>query len=400
MACSATVPHPLRNVAIVGVHNTRQARVLEGHDSRSITIEAALGALADAGLTPADVDGVVSQFANELVHELRLGPCARHMNGLGIPAVMEAAGLIASGACDVVLMGSGGAGEYTEISKATGEKSTAPWTRPANEFVVSYGLMTPAEFALVARKHMLRYGTTPEQLATVAATIRNNGHINPEAVYFGKGPYSVDDILASRMIADPFHLLECATANEGGCSLVLTTTERAFDLPHPPIFILGGGNDSYGPSYTMAPAWDMTGSRGNDTPMGFVGRRAARRAFKSAGLGPTDVDVCEFYDPFSFEIIRQFEAFEFCGEGEGGSFVLDGRIGPGGQFPITTDGGLMSYSHAGLSAQMVQRVIRSVQQLRGTCPTSQVPGAEVAMCSNGGSGALFTDVMLLGSARP
>ncbi len=392
--------HPLRDVAIVGVYNTRQARVLEGHDSRSITIEAALGALADAGLATDDVDGVVSQFAQDLVHELRLGPCARHFNGLGIPAVMEAASLIAVGACDVVLMGSGGAGEYAEMKKATAEKSTAPWTRPANEFVVSYGLMTPAEFALVARKHMLRYGTTPEQLATVAATIRNNGHLNPDAVYYGKGPYTVADILASRMIADPYHLLECATANEGGCSLVLTTYERARDLPNTPVFILGGGNDSYGPAYTGAPAWDMVGSRGVDTPMGYVGRRAARRAFRTAGLQPADVDVCEFYDPFSFEIIRQFEAFEFCGEGEGGPFVMDGRIEVGGEFPITTDGGLMSYSHAGLSAQMVQRVSRGVQQLRGTCPTRQVAGAEVAMCSNGGSGALFTDVMLLGSSRP
>jgi acetyl-CoA acetyltransferase len=395
-----SMPHPLRDVCIVGVHNTKQARTLPGHDSRSISLEAALGALADAGLTPADVDGVVSQFAQEVVHELRLGPCSRHMNGLGIPAVMQAAGLVASGDCDVVLMASGGAQEYTEITRATEVKATAPWTRPANEFVVSYGLMTPAEFALVARKHMLRYGTTAEQLATVAATIRNNGHVNPEAVYFGKGPFTVDDILASRMVADPFHLLECATANEGGCGLVLTTWERAQDLPNPPVFILGGGNDSFGPSYQMAPAWDMQGGRGVDIPLGYVGRRAARRAFANAGLRPQDVDVCEFYDPFSFEIIRQFEAFEFCGEGEGGAFVTDGRIGPGGEFPVTTDGGTMSYSHAGLSAQMLQRVIRGVQQLRGTCPTMQVPGAEVAMCSNGGSGALFTDVMLLGKERP
>jgi acetyl-CoA acetyltransferase len=118
------------------------------------------------------------------------------------------------------------------------------------------------------------------------------------------------------------------------------------------------------------------------------------------GLGPTDVDVCEFYDPFSFEIIRQFEAYGFCGEGEGGDFVMDGTIGPGGRFPITTDGGLMSYSHGGATVQLLQRVIRAVQQLRGDCATRQVPGARVAMCSNGGAGALFTDVMLLGRDQP
>jgi acetyl-CoA acetyltransferase len=117
-------------------------------------------------------------------------------------------------------------------------------------------------------------------------------------------------------------------------------------------------------------------------------------------VGPSEVDVAEFYDPFSFEIIRQLEAFDFCGEGEGGPFVEDGHIAPGGQLPVTTDGGTMSFSHAGLNAQMLQRVIRGVQQVRGTCVSTQVPNAEVALCSNGGSGALFTDVMLLGSARP
>ena len=119
-----------------------------------------------------------------------------------------------------------------------------------------------------------------------------------------------------------------------------------------------------------------------------------------AGLGPADVDVCEFYDPFSFEIIRQFEAYGFCDEGEGGDFVMDGRIGPGGRFPVTTDGGTMSFSHGGAAVQQLQRVIRGVEQLRGTCATAQVPGAGVAMCSNGGAGALFTDVMLLGTETP
>jgi acetyl-CoA acetyltransferase len=166
------------------------------------------------------------------------------------------------------------------------------------------------------------------------------------------------------------------------------------------VWLLGGGDDSYGPAYQVAPAWDLRGNRGDDTPAGYVGRRAARNAFAVAGLGPDDVDVCEFYDPFSFEIIRQFEAFGFCAEGEGGPFVMDGRIGPGGRFPVTTDGGTMSFSHAGHNAQMLQRVIRGVEQVRGTCRSSQVDDARVAMCSNGGSGALFTDVLLLGREQP
>jgi acetyl-CoA acetyltransferase len=135
-------------------------------------------------------------------------------------------------------------------------------------------------------------------------------------------------------------------------------------------------------------------------PAGYVGRTAARHAFAAAGLHPGDVDVAELYDPFSFEIIRQLEAFGFCNDGEGGAFVADGNIGPGGRLPVTTDGGTMSYSHAGINAQQLQRVIRGVEQLRSTCATNQVDGASVALCSNGGSGALFTDVLLLGTDRP
>jgi acetyl-CoA acetyltransferase len=131
-----------------------------------------------------------------------------------------------------------------------------------------------------------------------------------------------------------------------------------------------------------------------------VGADAAKAMFAMAGLGPGDVDVAELYDPFSFEIIRQLEAFGFCGDGEGGAFVEDGHIAAGGRLPITTDGGTMSYSHAGLNVQMLQRVIRGVLQLRGECVTIQVPDAEVALCSNGGSGALFNDVMLLGVDHP
>ena len=181
--------HPYRDVAIVGVHNTPQALSLEGHDAESIALEGALGALADAGIEPSEVDGVVGQFAQETVLELGLGPCTRRPQMLGIPAILDAAALITSGECKVVLMSAGGARLHV------GRSHTAPWTRPANELVVGYGLFTAAEFALMARRHMITYGTTPEQLAMAAATIRNNGHDNPDAVYSGRGPFTPADIL-------------------------------------------------------------------------------------------------------------------------------------------------------------------------------------------------------------
>lgn len=387
--------HPFHDVAIVGISNTRQARVLEDHDARTVTMEAALGAVSDAGLDPGDVDGVVGAGgATDFVYQHRLGPVWRSMSMAGIPAVLEAAAAIASGLASVVLIAAGSAGTYTE------RQATAPWTRPENEFVVGFGMFTAAEFALVARRHMEVYGTRPEALATVAATIRNNGHVNPEAVYHGRGPFSPQDVLDSRMIADPFHLLDCATTSEGGCALVLAAAARWADLPRTPVFVLGGNTDHYGPSYQHPPAFDLGGRGRKELVNGWVGRMAARRSFAMAGLGPADVDVCEFYDPFSFEIIRQFEAFGFCEEGEGGEFVTGGTIDVGGRYPVTTDGGLMSFSHGGAQVQMLQRVVRGVQQLRGDCPTRQVEGASVAMCSGGGAGALFTDVLLLGAQRP
>jgi acetyl-CoA acetyltransferase len=387
-------PHPYHDVAIVGIHNTEQARVLDGEDSLSIAFKGALGALADAGIGVRDIDGVVGQFAQDLAYQARLGPAWVSTSWSGIPSVLQAATAIAAGMARTVLLFAGTAGVYVDRA------ATAPWTRPNSEFVAPFGMFTAAEFALVARRHMHMYGTPPEALATVAAVIRNNGHVHPDAIYHGRGPFTPADILDSRMVADPFHLLDCATASEGGCGIVLARADVAADLAQDPVYILGGNSDSVGPAYRNPPTWELGGNRRPDLVNGTVGRQAAEDAFRQAGLRPRDVDVCELYDPFSFEIIRQLEAFGFCGEGEGGDFVMSGAIEPGGEFPITTDGGVMSYSHAGATTQLLQRVIRAVEQLRGDCATNQVTGAEVAICSNGGSGALFNDVMLLGTARP
>ena len=384
------MPHPYAGVAIAGVNNTRQARVQEGYDSFTIALEAVRGLLAGAGIAAREVDGFFGEHSRELVYALGAGPAHTPFMGLAsISAVIEAANAVACGSCSVAVVAGGGAGVYLDRS------ATAPWTRPANEFVVAYGLYTAAEFALIARRHMDLYGTRPEHLATVAATIRNNGHVNPEAVYFGRGPFTPDDILASRMVADPFHLLDCAMTSEGGAALLVTSRARARDITAAPVHILGAGVDRMGPAYQHPPSWDLK-LADDELPNGWVGKRAARRAFASAGLTPRDVDVAELYDPFSFEIIRQLEAFGFCEPGEGGDFVMGGGIGPDGRLPVTTDGGLMSFSHGGRGVQQLQRVVRAVQQLCGTSTGNQVQGASVALCSNGGAGALYCEVMLLG----
>lgn len=378
-----------RRAVIAGVYNTRQARRLEGETSRSLMVEAIQGALDDAGLDPAQVDGVgAGDESTSLIHDLRLGP-AWQGHGFGIGMFTEAAAAVESGMADVVVLVAAQAGAYTDRA------ATAPWTRPESEFVLPWGLFTAAEFALVARRHMEVFGTTRDQLSRVAATIRNNGDRNPEAVYHGRGPFKPEDITASRPVADPYHLLDCAMTSEGGCAAVVTTSERARSLRRRPVYMLGAGSDFFGPSYRFPPSWDLRGRR-DDAPNGWVGRRAADLAFRQAGLARDDVDVLELYDPFSFEIIRQLEAFGFCPEGEGGRFVEDGRIELTGSHPVTTDGGLMSFGHAGANPQMMQRVIRGVQQLRGEAGALQVPSAHVALCTNGGAGALFTTVILLG----
>jgi acetyl-CoA acetyltransferase len=379
--------NPLHDVAIVGAYNTRQARVLDRNETE-VLLDAMRGALRSAGLGFADVDGVNVTSSvrrwnpREAVQLLGGRPCWTGVE-IGIPAVMEAAFAIAAGLATTVLVATAQAAEYTE------RELTAPWTRPSNEFVECWGLYTAAEFALIARRHMHLYGTKPEALAEVAATIRTHGARNPEAVHYRPGEVVTPaDVLASRMVADPFHLLDCAITSEGGAGLVLTSKERAHDLAAAPIFVLGGGLDRQGMSYVGPPVWDRYGE---------VGGRAARLAFAHAGLAPADVDVAELYDPFSFEVIRQLEAMGFCKPGEGGEFVRDGRIAVGGELPVATNGGLLSFSHAGL-AQLIQKPIAAVQQLRGELPAElTVPGAKVALATNGGAGALFCDVLLLGT---
>jgi acetyl-CoA acetyltransferase len=366
----------------VGAFNTKQARVLEGESSDTITLKAIEGALRDAGISLNDVDG------------LNVLPGLDYRNGsnmfgyaLGIPtfwvgtaapgpaSVTEAAMAIEAGLCSTVVVASGQAGIHT----STG--SVAPWTRPSNEFVECWGLMTPAEFALAAQEYMWRFSVTPEQIAYPAAVIRNNGSRNPEAIYHGRGPYTVADILASRMIAEPYHLLDCCMTAEGGSAIVLTSAERARDLPGKGVRVLAGAWDSWGPSYTHPPTYDRVAN---------WGQMAGDRAFAQAGLQRSDVDVFEFYDNFSWEIIRYFEALRYCGIGEGADFISEGAIEVGGPYPIVTDGGTMAHSHTGES-QRLQRVVQAVRQLRGTSAANQVADAEVAIVT------CIGDVLLLGA---
>lgn len=372
-------------VAIVGVYNTRQARSLPDRTSRSIISEAIIGAIEDSGLPASEVNGIgIHSFdpflaSSNFVPMLGGQPCWVAEWSSGVSGVAKAVAAIQAGQCDVVVLAAGQAGVYSDRG------ATAPWTRPSHEFIEPFGLYTAVEFALPARRHMHLYGTRREAMAEVAATIRNNGNLNPQAVYYGRGPFTPEDILRSRPICDPYNLLDCSMTSEGGCGMVLARADRIASCRHKPAFVAGVGVEAAGQGYTRPPVWEVCGQ---------VGRWAANRAFDQAGLARSDVDVFELYDSFSFEIIRQFEVFGFCKSGEGGDFVMDGRIGLDGSHPICTDGGTMSFSHAG-AAQTLQKVIAAALQIQNRCADRQVLNAQVAICSIAGAGALQTDVALI-----
>ena len=381
----------LRAATIVGVHQTKQARTLPGRTSQDIVIEAVKGAIADAGLKPRDVDGAAidwpgpggaprdaENWAMYLQQPLAWVD-SHHLDTAGVRGVLKAAAAVEMGLCEVAVVGSGRAGPFST-------DGTSPGANMNMEFAEPYGSFVMAQFALVATRHMHEFGTTQEQIARVSATLRNHGHVNPEAVMYGAGPYTVADILASPMIASPFHRLDCCLMNEGGCALVITTAERARDLAAYPVRLLGGGMEFFRGNYANPPLYK---------DMRHLGKQAAARAFGKAGVRPQDIDVFSLYDPVSFEVLRQFEMLGLCGEGEGGAFVEDGRLDIGGQCPTNLDGGMLAGSWTG-TGHLTLMVIEGVRQLRRVNGARQVPDAELALISNAGSGAQHIELMVLG----
>ncbi len=377
-------------MAIVGVYATEQGRSLPHRTSLDLAQEAVFGAIADAGLQPSDVDGVAADWPGPGGEPGEGASWARALGGpvswvsdslldtSGARGVLKAASAIDAGLCDVAVVGGGMAGMFGPGA------SVGPGMEPC-EFTDVWGGYVVPLFALVAAEHMHRFGTTPEQLAAVAATIRNNGSTNPEAVMFGKGPYTVEDILASPMLASPLHRLDVCLTGEGGAAVVLTSLERARDLPHVPVSILGGAMEAAGGAYVLPPSY---------SEVGRLGERAAGRAFRLAGIAPTDVDVLSLYDPNSFEIIRQLEVLGYCAEGEGGQYVADHSIGLDGPHPVNPDGGCLSYAWNG-TQQMTLKVIECVRQLRGTA-VHQVADPQITLAANAGSAAGHYEIAVLG----
>lgn len=383
-----------QGIAIVGVYATKQAK-RQDKSALSLCLEAAIGAVQDAGLSMSDVDGISGRWpgpGGTLMHPGSLDwatllgrdvTWVQDTYPQGIPALLDAACAIACGQCNTVLVVGGQAGIRD------GEGGVAAYTRPDNEFVAPWGAFTAVHFALVAQRYLELYPSSRGAAALIAASIRNHGNVNPEAVMYGRGPYSVEDILSAPPIATPFTLLDLCLATEGAAAMVITRKEVARNT-RAPVWLLGGACEWYRQQYVNPPRYEDVWS---------IGRSAAARSFEQAGLTPKEVDVAELYDINSFEVLRQLEVLGFCEVGEAADFVSENFDGEALGLPINTDGGLMSYSHIGWGGPTL-KIVESVHQLRGEAGGRQVKDSAVALATGAGSGAQYYNVALLGRDAP
>lgn len=365
--------------AIVGIGHTAYMKN-SGTTVLNLATEACLKATEDAGIAAADVDGIVSFHFNDSV------PAIAVATALGIPQAGYAVDYAGGGnAANLITLSAAAAIEaglaetvicYRAMNGRSGFRlggGRELSARGITQYTAPFGWITyPQAMAMWCRRHMIEYGTTAEQLGTVAVTCRENAGRNPRAMQ--REAITMDDYLASRAIVEPFRLLDICLESDGACAVVITSAERAMDLKQRPIYIMGGaygGGPNQGEDLFDAIRWPEHARN--------YSHYIADDLWTSAGVGPSDVDVAEIYDCFTYSVIMQLEGFGFCKEGEGGPFVASGRIARDGALPVNTHGGLLSeaYIHG------FNHVIEAVEQLRGTAGPRQVADAEIALTTAG-----------------
>lgn len=365
--------------AIAGVGYTKYSSN-SGVTVLDLALEACGNAAADAGIDRDEIDGIVSYTFNDSVPGMAVA------TGLGLPPSGYVVDLQAGGnAADLVVQTAAMAIEaglaknvlvYRAMNGRSGFRLGGGREMAAHgitQHTAPYGWISyPQAMAMWCRRHMVKYGTTSEQLGRVAVLCRGNAAHNERAMK--REPITLDDHQNSRMIVDPFRLLDICLETDGACALLVTSAEQARDLRQTPVYIMGaafGGGRNQGDDL-------FDGLRWSDQAHNFS-RYIADDLWASAGVGPGDVDVAEIYDCFTYSVISQLEGFGFCPEGEGGRFVEDGNIGPGTDLPINTHGGLLSegYIHG------LNHVVEAVEQLRGQSGKRQVADAEIALTTAG-----------------
>jgi acetyl-CoA acetyltransferase len=372
-------------VIIAGAAETDEIGKLPGKSALGLHLEAARNAVADAGLTMKDIDGIATVSAPgpvQVAHALGIYPDWIDGTGIGgtsfLLHVRHAAAAIRAGYAKTVLITHGESGRS--------RVGAPPWrmdlASPPGQFEVPYGTLGPTTmFTIPMLRYMKDYGLTHEQLAYVAVAQRQWAAKNPRAMF--RDLITVRDVLDSRMVAYPFHLLECCLVTDGGGALVVTSADRAADFPKPPVHVLGTGEASETPMISQM--IDFTESR--------MFRQAGRTAFAEAGITVADVDHLMIYDAFAHVPIYGLEALGFVGKGEAGPFIADGNTEPGGALPLNTNGGGLSYTHTGMYGMFA--IQEGVRQLRGEA-AAQLDGPDISVIL--GNGGMFAScgVLVLG----
>ncbi|HTT86763.1 MAG TPA: acetyl-CoA acetyltransferase [Acidimicrobiales bacterium] len=378
-----------RRAVIVGVATSDYPK-LPHMSEHAVHGQAADRALADAGLTLTDVDGFGTtgffpMYAVGVAEYFGVHPTyldETNAGGASFEVLVEhAAYAIESGAAEVVLITYGSI-QLSQMGRrlGTGGGGGAGFAPGPAIYDALWGNTLVGNYAMAARRHMHQFGTTAEQLASVAVTMRKHAGSNPQAQE--REPITVEDVVSSRLVADPLHKLDCCVISDGGGACVLTTAERAADLDVTPIHLLGAAH---------ATTHHMNLSAMDDltvTPAAQCGPVA----FGRAGIRPEDVDVAELYDSFTITVVLTVEDLGFCKKGEGGSFVDDGGLGVGGNLPTNTDGGGLSACHPGMRGMFL--IVEAVRQLRGEGGATQVPDAKIAV-AHGTGGMLSTGATLV-----
>ncbi len=356
-----------------------------GFSSFDLAAHASIKALAQVGLQPKDVDGLAIVVMDETLSTLNfaeyLGIQPRFMDNtrtggssFQIQASMAALALEA-GQCDVVLIAYG-SDQRSAAGKLISTSRPSPWETP-------YKPLRPiSSYALAAARHMHEYGTTKRQLGEVALAARKWARLNPEATM--RDELTMEDYLAARMVADPFGIRDCCLVTDGAAAVVMVRADRARELNPRAAYLLGAAHETTHREIALMPDLTVTGTAA-----------AARRAFAQARIEPPQVDVVELYDAFTINTILFLEDMGFCPRGEGGRFVADGAIAPGGVLPVNTNGGGLSCTHPGMYGLFT--MVEASQQIMGVCGERQVAGVDIAV-SHGNGGELSSEaVLVLGS---
>jgi acetyl-CoA acetyltransferase len=358
---------------------------MPGFDSMDLAVHASLKALASAGLRPSDVDGLFvslpsDNFAGISMSEyLGISPRITDNNRTGGSAfqtyVAMAAMALATGQCDVALIAYG-SNQRTASGKLVSQVVPSIYQAP-------YKPLAPiSSYALAASRHMHLYGTTREDLAQVAVSARQWAKLNPDA--FARGDLTVEDCLSARMVSDPLTTRDCCLVTDGAAAVVMVRADRALDHHAHPAYVLGAAAATTHCEISSMPDLTVTGAA-----------QSGARAYAQARVTPSDIDVVEVYDAFTINTILFLEDLGFCSKGEGGRFVRDGRIAPGGELPVNTNGGGLSCVHPGMYGLF--SIVEAAEQVMRTAGARQVPDVDLALSHGNGLVLSSQGTVILGS---